>query len=80
MPTGMDLTSAAASFSSLINISSFQEPTILRVAVGDADNSYLIHKLEGTSVQGSRMPQGGPFLDQATIDVVRQWIDIGVPQ
>ena len=80
LPTGMDLSSAAASFSSLINISSFQEPTILRVAVGDADNSYLIHKLEGTSTQGSRMPQGGPFLDQATIDIVRLWIDIGAPQ
>ena len=80
LPTGMDLSSAAASFSSLINIASFQEPAIFRVAVGDADNSYLIHKLEGTSAQGSRMPQGGPFLDQATIDVIRLWIDSGAPQ
>jgi hypothetical protein len=80
LPAGMDLSSAAASFSSLINISSFEEPTILRVAVGDAGNSYLIHKLEGTSAQGSRMPQGGPFLDQATIDVIRLWIDSGAPQ
>jgi len=80
LPAGMDLSSAAASFSSLINIASFQEPTIFRVAVGDADASYLIHKLEGTSAQGSRMPQGGPFLDQTTIDVVRLWIDSGAPQ
>jgi len=80
LPAGMDLSSAAASFSSLINIASFQEPTIFRVAVNDADNSYLIHKLEGTSAQGSRMPEGGPFLDQATIDVVRLWIDSGAPQ
>ena len=80
LPAGMDLSSANASFSNQVNIASFQEPTILRVAVGNADNSYLIHKLEGTSLQGSRMPQGGPFLDQATIDVVRLWIDIGAPQ
>jgi len=80
LPAGMDLSSSAASFSSLINIGSFQEPTIFRVAVGDADNSYLIHKLEGTSAQGSRMPLGGPFLDQATIDVIRLWIDIGAPR
>ena len=80
LPAGMDLSSANASFSSLVNIASFQEPTILRVAVADADNSYLIHKLEGTSAQGSRMPQGGPFLDQAMIDVVRLWIDTGAPQ
>jgi len=48
--------------------------------VNDADNSYLIHKLEGTSALGTRMPEGGPFLDQATIDVVRLWIDSGAPQ
>jgi hypothetical protein len=80
LPTGMDLSSAVASFSSLINISSIEEPTIFRVAVGDADASYLIHKLEGTATQGGRMPLGGPFLDQATIDVVRLWIDRGAPQ
>lgn len=80
LPAGMDLSSANASFSSLVNIASLQEPTILRVAVSNADNSYLVHKLEGTSAQGSRMPKGGPFLDQATIDVVRLWIDTGAMQ
>jgi hypothetical protein len=29
---------------------------------------------EGTAAVGGRMPQGGPFLDQATIDMLRQWI------
>ena len=80
LPTGMDLGSADASFSSLINIASLQVPTILRVAVGDADNSYLIHKLEGTATVGDRMPKGGPFLDQATIDVFPLWIDSGAPR
>lgn len=80
LPTGMDLSSEDASFSSLINIASLQEPTIFRVAVGDADNSYLIDKLEGTAAQGARMPKDGPFLDQATIDVVRLWIDSGAPR
>ena len=77
LPAGMDLSSASASFSSLINVASLQVPTTLRVALGDADNSYLIRKLEGTSAVGSRMPEGGPFLDQATIDVIRRWIDTG---
>ena len=80
LPAGMDLSSVAASFSSLINISSFEEPTILRVAVNNAEDSYLIDKLEGTSTVGSRMPQNGPFLDQSIIDVVRAWIDSGAPQ
>ena len=76
----MDLGSADASFNSLINIASVQDPTISRVAVGDPDNSYLIHKLEGTAVQGLQMPRGGPFLDQATIDVIRLWIASGAPR
>jgi hypothetical protein len=80
LPSGMDLSSTSASFSSLINIASFQVPTTLRVAVGDADNSYLIHKLEGTAAVGARMPKDGPFLDQATIDVIRLWIDSGAPR
>jgi len=25
------------------------------------------------------MPQGGPFLSQATIDMIRQWISDGAP-
>jgi hypothetical protein len=77
LPGGMDLSSSDASFNSLINIASVQEPTIFRVAVGDPNNSYLIHKLEGTAAQGLQMPRGGPFLDQATINVFRLWIDSG---
>jgi hypothetical protein len=80
LPSGMDLSSLDASSNSLINVSSVQEPSVFRVAVGDADNSYLIQKLEGTAAQGTRMPQGGPFLDQSMIDVVRLWIDNGAPR
>lgn len=76
LPAGMDLTSADASFSSLVGVASNQEPLSMRVAAGDADASYLIRKLEGTGA-GSQMPLGGPFLDQATIDVIRAWIDNG---
>jgi hypothetical protein len=80
LPAGMDLSSADASVTSLFNIPSIEVQTILRIAVHDADNSYLIHKLEGTSADNSRMPLGGPFLDQATIDVIRRWIDTGAPR
>ena len=54
--------------------------TLDRVEPGDPDNSYLIQKLEGApGIMGSRMPQGGPFLDQATVDMIRQWIMDGAP-
>ncbi len=77
LPTGMNLTSTANSFAALVNVASLQVGSLNRVTPGDPDNSYLVQKLEGTAAVGTRMPQGGPFLDQATIDMVRQWISEG---
>jgi hypothetical protein len=77
LPSGMNLTSAANSFTALVDVPSLQVGSLNRVTPGDADNSYLIQKLEGTATGGSRMPQGGPFLDQATVDTIRQWITDG---
>ena len=73
----MDLTDVAASFASLVNVTSIQEPPSLRVEPIDPDISYLIHKLEGTQAFWARMPDGGPFLPQETIDVIRDWIQQG---
>ena len=77
LPTGLDLTSADASFAGLVSVASVEVPTVLRVAPGDADASYLVQKLEGTAAVGGRMPAGSPPLDQGTIDVIRAWIDSG---
>ena len=74
LPGGQDLTSEQASFDSLVGVASVQVPSILRVAGGDPDNSYLIQKLEGLAAEGSRMPLGGPFLPQSDIDVIRAWV------
>ena len=78
LPSGMDLTSANASFNSLVGVSSLQQPAILRVAAGDPDNSYLVMKLEGNA--GSLMPFGGPALDPSVIAEIRQWITDGAMQ
>lgn len=77
LPSGMDLSSADASFTSLVGVSSIQQPALSRVAAGDPDNSYLVQKLEGTAASGVRMPAGGPALDPAVIDGIRQWITDG---
>lgn len=79
LPGVMNLSSAAATFAALVDVDSISEPTFKRVLPGDPDDSYIIHKLEGTQLVGDRMPLGGPFLDQATIDEVRAWIDAGAP-
>lgn len=78
LPGAMDLSNTAASFAALVGVSSIQQPSVLRVAPNDSANSYIIHKLEGApTITGARMPLGGPFLDEATIDRVRSWIDAG---
>ncbi len=79
LPGVMNLTSTAATFTALVNVASISEPAFRRVLPGDPNNSYIIHKLEGTQLVGSRMPPGGPFLDQATINQVRAWINAGAP-
>ena len=72
-PQGLRLDSVN-SYSLLVGVSSNEEGSILRVKPGDPNNSYLIRKLEGHASVGARMPFGGPYLEQATIDVIRQWI------
>ncbi len=65
------------SFSNLVNIQSSQT-AMSRVVPGDPDASYIVHKLEGRAgIAGSRMPQGGPFLSDAFIALVRAWIQSG---
>lgn len=75
-PVGLRL-DAANSYASLVSVSSVQVPGILRVAPGDPDSSYLIQKIEGTAAVGAQMPLGGPFLDAATVALIRQWITDG---
>lgn len=75
-PRGLRL-DAGNSFAALVGVASGGVPGLKRVAPGDADNSYLIHKLEGHQAVGARMPLGGPYLDAQAIGVIRQWINNG---
>ncbi len=78
LPGGMDLTSTAHSAASLIGVTSIEAPTSKRVLPNDADNSYLIKKLEGTA--GTQMPLGGQPLSVDTIAQIRAWITNGAAQ
>ena len=75
---GVDLTSAVA-YNNLVNVASREKPGLLRVAPGDPDNSYLIHKVEGRpGIVGLRMPfSGPPFLTDGQILVIKRWIEMG---
>lgn len=76
-PQGLRL-DAQSSYAMLVGIPSSQAPTLARVDPFRPGDSYLIQKIEGTAAAGGRMPLNGPpFLDQATVDVIRQWISDG---
>ena len=77
-PQGLRL-DAANSHAMLVGVPSNEVSSVLRVAPGRPDDSYLIQKLEGRAAVGARMPLGGPYLDSATITVIRQWIAAGAP-
>lgn len=67
------------SFQSLVNQASRAKPGAVFVVPGDPDNSYLIHKLDGSSsIVGARMPRSaGPFLTAGQISIIRRWIQLG---
>src|SRR5215469_13772102 len=76
-PQGLQL-DEAHSYALLVGVPSTEQPDVLRVKAGDPDSSYLVQKIEGvSSISGVRMPFGGPYLPQSTIDVIRTWVTNG---
>ncbi|MCG8605377.1 hypothetical protein MJD09_10300 [bacterium] len=72
----MPLRNTTESFDNLVDIDSDEKPNVKRVKPGDANGSYLIHKIEGRSdIVGDRMPQGGPFLSTVEIENIKIWIN-----
>jgi hypothetical protein len=81
-PGPMPLTSEDVSFQNLVNVQSIEIASLLRVQPGDAENSYLVHKIEGRgSINGTRMPPPPrAMLTVEEIDAIIEWIDMGAPQ
>jgi hypothetical protein len=76
---GLNLVGDAA-YGNLVNTPSADKRGAIRVIPGDPEHSYLIHKLEGRSgIVGDRMPDGGPFLSDGQILVIKRWIELGAP-
>ena len=75
---GLDLSPAVA-YANLVGVGSRGKPSAIRVIAGDPENSYLIHKLEGSpGIVGVRMPQiGPPYLTDGQILVIKRWIELG---
>ena len=70
---------ANVAYAQTVNHASVEMPQLLRVAPGDFTNSYLYRKITGAGITGDRMPQGGPYLSDAQIKLIRDWIRRGAP-
>jgi hypothetical protein len=73
---GLNLTHDFA-YASLVNAVSTRKSGATLVVPGDADASYIVHKIEGTSDTGARMPLGGPYLTDGQIVILKRWIAEG---
>ena len=76
-PMGLDLSEGNAR-ANLVGVPSQEVPQVFRVKAGNADESYLVMKIEGAAgIVGQRMPLGREPLSQEQISLVREWIDGG---
>ncbi|OGW17324.1 MAG: hypothetical protein A3G93_15680 [Nitrospinae bacterium RIFCSPLOWO2_12_FULL_45_22] len=78
---GMNLSTPFDTTVGAVGVPSRELPSMLRINPGNPDNSYLVHKIQGTQEQaggfGARMPFGGPFLTNEQIQTIREWISQG---
>ena len=76
---GLELTAGRA-HANLVGRPSTGIPTMLRVAPGSPEESYLMRKITGTQpIAGARMPLIGAPLTDAQIRLIRDWIRRGAP-
>ena len=77
---GMNL-SVGQTFANVVNVQAMELSTMNRVTTDEPDNSYLVHKVQGTHLNvggsGNRMPLGRSPLTQMDIDLIRAWIEAG---
>jgi hypothetical protein len=73
---GLNLSQGVA-YSNLVNVDSTQVPNKKRVLPNDAQNSYLVEKIEGRQSVGSRMPLNRSTLNSTQIQNIRNWINQG---
>lgn len=77
---GLDLSSARASWLSIVGVASVQRPQFQRIEPGDSLDSYVVMKLRNDSRKGGQpMPLGGFPLDPALTLRVAAWAQQGAP-
>ncbi len=79
VPTGNMNLAAGQAYNQIVNVPASGLGGQIRVIPNNANNSYLIRKLEGgPNIVGGQMPADGPpFLSAPTIQLIRDWINQG---
>jgi hypothetical protein len=79
---------AAMTLQQNVNVAATREPAMKRIAPGDPEHSFLMHKVDGTlqcsllscavdESCGDPQPQGATTLSQSLRDELRRWIAQG---
>lgn len=68
---------AGDAYSQIVNIPNSQKPGLDRIEPGNPAGSYLLLKISGENILGTRMPLGLPPISQPVIDSIRVWIENG---
>ncbi len=72
---GLNLTAGNA-YANLVDVIATQAG-VARVIPGNANDSYLIVKVEGRQTVGAQMPVGGAALDNIDLTNLKNWINQG---
>jgi hypothetical protein len=64
-------------YSNLVNAASKEVPAKKRVFPFNAEDSYVVIKLEGRQTAGARMPASGGPLSDTDIQNIKNWINKG---
>jgi hypothetical protein len=75
---GLDMSTQATAYTNMVNRGSSRCGGETLVMPGRPESSLLYLKVTRPSC-GSRMPPNGPALPQASIDLIKSWIDEGAP-
>lgn len=80
-PAGGTNLKPGSSFAALVSVASSGKPGAIRVIPSNPNDSYLVQKLEGAAgIVGLRMPRNGPpYLTDAQVKMIRDWIAAGAP-
>ena len=76
-PGALNLT-AGGTYAATVNVATGEQPALKYFVPGDPNDSYLVQKLlDAKTISGVQMPEGGPYLDAATIAEVQAWVTAG---